>query len=36
MEHVAFSQVHLREFDRAREEAGERGAGLWGACPETT
>lgn len=25
---------HRREFERLREEAEERGAGLWGACPE--
>jgi endonuclease YncB( thermonuclease family)/membrane-bound metal-dependent hydrolase YbcI (DUF457 family) len=29
-----FSHEHRREFERLREEAGKRGAGLWGACPE--
>ena len=29
-----FSHEHSREFDRLREQAEERGAGLWGACPE--
>ncbi|WP_119068743.1 metal-dependent hydrolase [Rubrobacter indicoceani] len=29
-----FSHEHRREYERLREEAGERGAGLWGACPE--
>ena len=29
-----FSHEHRREFERLREEAEERGAGLWGACPE--
>ena len=24
------------EFERLREQAEERGAGLWGACPEAT
>jgi endonuclease YncB( thermonuclease family) len=28
-----FSHEHRREFERAREEAEERGVGLWGACP---
>jgi endonuclease YncB( thermonuclease family) len=31
---TTFSHAHRREFERAREEAEERGAGLWGACPE--
>lgn len=30
-----FSHEHRREFERLREEAEERGAGLWGACPNT-
>jgi endonuclease YncB( thermonuclease family)/membrane-bound metal-dependent hydrolase YbcI (DUF457 family) len=29
-----FSHERRREFERLREEAEERGAGLWGACPE--
>lgn len=29
-----FAHTHRREFERAREEAEERGAGLWSACPE--
>lgn len=29
-----FSHEHRREFERLREEAEKRGAGLWGACPE--
>jgi endonuclease YncB( thermonuclease family)/membrane-bound metal-dependent hydrolase YbcI (DUF457 family) len=29
-----FSHEHRREFERLREEAGKRGAGLWGSCPE--
>jgi endonuclease YncB( thermonuclease family) len=28
-----FSHEHRREFERLREEAEERGAGLWGTCP---
>lgn len=28
-----FSHEHRREFERLREEAEERGAGLWGVCP---
>ncbi len=28
-----FSHEHRREFERLKEEAEERGAGLWGACP---
>ena len=31
---TSFSHEHRREFERLREEAEERGAGLWGACPE--
>jgi endonuclease YncB( thermonuclease family) len=31
---TTFSHAHRREFERAREEAEERGAGLWSACPE--
>lgn len=30
-----FSHAHRREFERLREEAEERGAGLWSACPNT-
>ena len=30
---TSFSHAHRREFERLREEAEERGAGLWGACP---
>ena len=33
---TAFSHAHGREFERLREEAEERGAGLWSACPGTT
>jgi endonuclease YncB( thermonuclease family) len=29
-----FSHAHRREFERLREEAEARGAGLWSACPE--
>lgn len=29
-----FSHEHRRQFERLREQAEERGAGLWGACPE--
>jgi hypothetical protein len=29
-----FSHEHRREYERLREEAEERGAGLWGACPD--
>ena len=29
-----FSHEHSREFERLREQAEDRGAGLWGACPE--
>jgi endonuclease YncB( thermonuclease family)/membrane-bound metal-dependent hydrolase YbcI (DUF457 family) len=31
---TTFSHAHRREFERLREQAEERGAGLWGACPE--
>jgi hypothetical protein len=31
-----FSHAYRREFERLREEAEERGAGLWGACPRAT
>jgi endonuclease YncB( thermonuclease family) len=31
---TSFSHEHRREFERLREEAEERGAGLWGTCPE--
>lgn len=30
---TTFSHAHRREFERLRVEAEERGAGLWGACP---
>ena len=30
---TTFSREHLREVERLREEAEERGAGLWSACP---
>ncbi len=30
-----FSHEHRREFERLREEAEDRGAGLWGVCPDT-
>ncbi len=30
---TSFSHEHRREFERLREEAEERGAGLWGVCP---
>ena len=30
---TTFSHAHRREFERAREEVEERGAGLWSACP---
>lgn len=29
-----FSHEHRREFERLKEEAEDRGAELWGACPE--
>ena len=31
---TTFSHEHSRQFERLREEAQARGAGLWGACPE--
>jgi endonuclease YncB( thermonuclease family) len=31
---TTFSHAYRREFERLREEAEERGAGLWSACPE--
>lgn len=31
---TTFSHEHRREYERLREEAEERGAGLWGVCPE--
>ena len=31
---TTFSHANRHEFERLREEAEERGAGLWGACPE--
>lgn len=31
---TTFSHAHSREFERLRDEAEERGAGLWSACPE--
>jgi endonuclease YncB( thermonuclease family)/membrane-bound metal-dependent hydrolase YbcI (DUF457 family) len=31
---TSFSHEHRREFERLREEAEERGAGLWAACPD--
>jgi endonuclease YncB( thermonuclease family) len=31
---TTFSHAHRREFQRLRDEAEERGAGLWSACPE--
>jgi endonuclease YncB( thermonuclease family) len=33
---TTFSHAHSRGFERLREEAEERGVGLWGACPEAT
>ncbi len=32
---TSFSHASRREFERLREEAEERDAGLWGACPNT-
>jgi len=32
---TTFSHAYRREFERLREEAEERGAGLWSACPST-
>jgi hypothetical protein len=33
---VSFSELrtYRREFERAREQAEQRGAGLWSACPD--
>jgi endonuclease YncB( thermonuclease family) len=31
---TTFSQAYRREFERLREEAEERGAGLWSTCPD--
>src|SRR5215213_1717506 len=31
---TTFAHTYRREFERAREEAEQRGAGLWSACPE--
>ena len=33
---TTFSHAHRREFERLREEAEARGAGLWSACPKAT
>lgn len=33
---TTFSHANRREFERLREEAAERGTGLWGACPEVS
>jgi Staphylococcal nuclease homologue len=33
---TTFAHTYRREFERAREEAEERGAGLWSACPNVT
>jgi endonuclease YncB( thermonuclease family) len=33
---TTFSHAYRREFERVREEAEDRGAGLWNACPDTT
>lgn len=32
---TTFSHAYRREFERLRENAEERGAGLWSACPCT-
>lgn len=32
---ATFSHAHQREFERTREAAEERGAGLWSSCPNT-
>jgi endonuclease YncB( thermonuclease family) len=32
---TTFSHAYRREFERLREDAEERGAGLWSACPST-
>ena len=31
---TTFSHAYRREFERMREEAEERGAGLWAVCPD--
>ena len=31
---TTFSHAHSREFERLGDEAEERGAGLWSACPQ--
>ena len=33
---TTFSHTYRREFERLREEAEERGTGLWSACPDVT
>ena len=33
---TTFSHAYNRKFERLREEAEERGAGLWNSCPRTT
>jgi endonuclease YncB( thermonuclease family) len=33
---TTFSHTYRRRFERLREEAEDRGAGLWGACPDAT
>ncbi len=33
---TTFSHAYRREFERLREDAEERGAGLWGSCPGAT
>jgi endonuclease YncB( thermonuclease family) len=33
---TTFSHARRREFERLREEAEERGVGLWSSCPKTT
>ena len=33
---TTFSHAYRREFERLREEAEARGAGLWSACSEAT
>jgi endonuclease YncB( thermonuclease family) len=30
---TTFSHAHSRDFERLRDEARERGAGLWSTCP---
>jgi predicted cupin superfamily sugar epimerase len=32
---TTFSHTYRRKFERLREEAEERGMGLWSACPDT-